>query len=96
MTVEPKLGGAGVIAINAMKGAPPTGNDLVVADVGNLSINPLIFPKLAYNPETDLVPVALLFGFVASPGPAQQVADLMSSDRARYAEVLKRVKVSVD
>ena len=36
------------------------------------------------------------FGFAASPGPAQQVADLMKADRARYAEVLKRVKVAID
>ena len=36
------------------------------------------------------------FGFVPSPGPVQQVTDLMHGDRSRYAEVLKRVKVSID
>jgi tripartite-type tricarboxylate transporter receptor subunit TctC len=59
--VDAKPGGAGVIGINAVKGQPPTGNDLVVVDVGNLSINPLIFKKLAYDPEKDLVPVAVLY-----------------------------------
>ena len=36
------------------------------------------------------------FGFVPSPGPVQQMVDLMQGDRMRYAEVVKRVKVSVD
>ena len=59
--VDAKPGGAGAVAINAMKGAPATGNDLVVVDVGNLSINPLIFKKLSYDPVNDLVPVAILY-----------------------------------
>ena len=59
--VDAKPGGAGAVAINAMKSAPPTGNDLVVVDVGNLSINPLIFKKLSYDPVNDLVPVAILY-----------------------------------
>ncbi len=84
VTVEPKPGGAGVIAINAMKGAPPTGNDLVVADVGNLAINPLIFKKLAYNPETELVPVALLyktafFVTVGAGSPYTNMKDLLAA-----------------
>jgi hypothetical protein len=33
---------------------------------------------------------------VPSPGPVQQVVDLMQGDRARYAEVVKRVKVSIE
>ena len=84
--VEAKPGGAGVLAINAMKGAPPTGNDLVVVDVGNLSINPLIFKKLAYDPERDLVPVAVLyktafFVAVAADGPYKTLKDLMDASK---------------
>lgn len=82
--VDPKPGGAGVVAINAVKGQPPTGNDLVVVDVGNLSINPLIFSKLAYDPEKDLVPVALLyttafFVAVAADGPYKSLKDLLAA-----------------
>lgn len=84
--VDPKPGGAGVVAINAVKGQPPTGNDLVVVDVGNISINPLIFPKLTYDPEKDLVPVALLyrtafFVVVASDGPYKSLKDLLAAAR---------------
>ena len=59
--VDAKPGGAGVLAINAMKRLAPTGNELVVVDVGNLSINPLIFKNLGYDPERELVPVALVY-----------------------------------
>ena len=84
--VDAKPGGAGVIGINAVKGQPPTGNDLVVVDVGNLSINPLIFKKLAYDPEKDLVPVAVLyktafFVAVAAEGPYKTLADLLAAAR---------------
>ena len=90
--VDAKPGGAGVLAINAMKAAPPTGNDLVVVDVGNLSINPLIFKKLAYDPEKDLVPVAILyktafFVTVAADSPIKSVKDLMAAATASPGKV---------
>ena len=61
VVVDSKPGGAGVLAINAMKRLAPTGNELVVVDVGNLSINPLIFKNLGYDPDKELVPVALVY-----------------------------------
>ncbi len=61
VVVDAKPGGAGVVAINQMKNLPPTGNELLLADVGNMSINPLIFKNLRYDPEKELVPVALAF-----------------------------------
>ena len=61
VVVDSKPGGAGVLAINAMKRLSPTGNELVVVDVGNLSINPLIFKNLGYDPDNELVPVALVY-----------------------------------
>jgi tripartite-type tricarboxylate transporter receptor subunit TctC len=69
--VDARPGAAGVSAINAVKRQPPTGNDLVVVDVGNLSINPLIFKK----------PVAILykaafFVAVSANSPIKSIADL--------------------
>ena len=88
VVVDAKPGGAGVLGINAMKGAPPTGNDLVVVDVGNLSINPLIFKKLAYDPDKDLVPVAVIyktafFIAVAADGPYKTWKDLLAAAKAK-------------
>ena len=81
--VDAKPGGAGVPAINAMKRLAPTGNELVVVDVGNLSINPLIFKNLGYDPEKELTPVALLyktafFIAVGANSKIQSVKDLMA------------------
>ncbi len=82
--VEPRPGGAGAVAISAMRTATTTGNDLVVADVGNLAINPLVFKKLAYDPERDLVPVAVLyktafFVTVAADSPYRTLKDLITA-----------------
>ena len=86
--VEARPGGAGAVAINGMKNAPPTGHDLVVVDVGNMSINPLIFKKLSYDPNTDLVPVALLyktafFVAVSTDSPFKSFKDLAAAARNR-------------
>ncbi len=90
--VDARPGGAGAVAINGMKNAAPTGHDLVVVDVGNLSINPLIFRKLSYDPQTDLVPVALLyktafFVAVAANSPYQSFKDLASAATAKGAQL---------
>jgi tripartite-type tricarboxylate transporter receptor subunit TctC len=84
VVVDAKPGGAGVVAINAMKNAPPTGNDIVLVDVGQLSINPLIFRKLPYDPEKGLVPVGMIyktafFVAVAADGPYKALPDLLAS-----------------
>ncbi len=86
--VEARPGGAGAVAINGMKNAPPTGHDLVVVDVGNMSINPLIFKKLSYDPNADLVPVALLyktafFVAVSTDSPFKSFKDLAAAARNR-------------
>ena len=83
VVVDPRPGGAGSVAINAMKGAPPNGANLVVVDVGQLSINPLIFRRLSYDPDKDLVPVAILyqtafFVAVAADSPYRSLKDLFA------------------
>lgn len=87
VVVDSKPGGAGAVAINAVKNRPPTGNDLVVADVGNLSINPLVFKRLSYDPEKDLTPVALTFKtafFIVVPAQSKikNIKDLIAAAHA--------------
>jgi|GEM_PF-3258946 len=41
--VDARPGGNGFIAATAVKQAPPTGYDLLMADVGHLSISPSLF-----------------------------------------------------
>ena len=61
VVVEAKPGANGFLAVNAVKHATANGTELLIADVGHLSINPLIFRKLPYDPEVDLVPVTVVY-----------------------------------
>lgn len=84
VVIDAKPGGAGMVAINGVKGAAANGSELVVVDVGNLSINPLIFKKLSYDPDKDLVPVAVLyktafFVAVGAASPYKSVQELMAA-----------------
>ncbi|MES2609591.1 MAG: tripartite tricarboxylate transporter substrate binding protein [Pseudomonadota bacterium] len=84
VVIDAKPGGAGMVAINGVKGAAPNGSELVVVDVGNLSINPLIFKKLSYDADKDLVPVAVLyktafFVAVGAASPFKSVQELMAA-----------------
>jgi tripartite-type tricarboxylate transporter receptor subunit TctC len=90
VVTDAKPGGAGMVAINTVKGAVPNGSELVLLDVGNLSINPLIFKNLSYDPEKDLVPVGVLYKtafviVVAADGPYKSMKDLFAAagDKSR-------------
>ncbi|HEX2544134.1 MAG TPA: tripartite tricarboxylate transporter substrate binding protein [Ramlibacter sp.] len=84
VVVDAKPGGAGMVAINGIKNAGGAGNDLVLLDVGNVSINPLIFKNLSYDPDKDLVPVAVLyktafFVVVSADSPHKTLQDLVKA-----------------
>jgi tripartite-type tricarboxylate transporter receptor subunit TctC len=82
--IDPKPGANGFIAIDVVKHLPPTGYELLLADVGHLAINPSLFKKLPYDPEKDLTPVSGLyrtsfFIAVAADGPIKSVKDLIAA-----------------
>ena len=57
--VDNKPGGGMVIGAMAVKTAQPDGYTLMDAPSGAYVINPTLYKKLSYNPETDYVPIAL-------------------------------------
>ena len=59
VVVENRPGANGGVAAVALTTAPADGYTFMVTDGSVVSINPVIYSKLPYNPE-DLVPVALL------------------------------------
>ncbi len=63
LVVDNKPGASGNIAMVDVAHATPDGYTLGYANVGTLSINKALFPKLPYDPDTQFTPVALL-GFV--------------------------------
>jgi tripartite-type tricarboxylate transporter receptor subunit TctC len=56
--VENRPGAAGRIAVNALKQAPADGSTLLLAAVSVVSLNPLLYEKLDYDPE-DVRPVSM-------------------------------------
>jgi tripartite-type tricarboxylate transporter receptor subunit TctC len=59
VVVENRPGGNGSVAAVAITAAPADGYTLLVTDSSMLS-HPLFFKQIAYSPEKDFVPVALL------------------------------------
>jgi len=84
VVVEPKPGGNGFIAMEAVRRAAATGHDLGVVDVGHMAINPSLFRKLPYDPVKDYVPVSGLyrtafFVVVSSASPIRSVPALIAA-----------------
>lgn len=95
--VEQKVGAGGRIAIGGLKDAAPDGQTLLISPSSMFTIYPHAYRKLAYNPVSDVIPVAPLAlstcGFGVGPMvPAtvktlQQFADWAKAnpDKAAYA-----------
>lgn len=81
LIVENRGGASGIVAAQACAQAAPDGYTLCVIYHSTMSYNPLLFDKLPYNPERDLVPITRLFLlneglFVSSSLDVNSVADL--------------------
>jgi tripartite-type tricarboxylate transporter receptor subunit TctC len=55
--VENKPGAGGNTGTEWVVRAPADGYTLIVNSVGPIAVNPTLYPKLAYNPLTELVPI---------------------------------------
>ena len=60
MVIENRGGAGGIVGTAEVAKAPPDGYVLLVADVGQIAINPHLFAKLPYEPLKDLAGVSLL------------------------------------
>lgn len=58
VVVDNKPGANGNIGIGETVRAPKDGYTLLLSSGGGVSINPLIYSKLPFNPEKDLIPIA--------------------------------------
>jgi len=59
VVVDNRPGANGVVAAQALKSNPPDGYTFLVTDGSMMSINPVIYKNLSYDPKRDFVPVAL-------------------------------------
>lgn len=90
--VDNRPGANGGVAAGVLASAPADGYQFLVTDGSMLSINPLIYSKLTYDPQKDFVPVALvarapLFLAVHPKVPVNTLDEFIAYVRARPGQV---------
>lgn len=85
--VENKVGAAGIIAAEYVKGAPADGNTLFLVPLAIISLNPHTFKALRYDPFVDFAPVAHLVDFQIAFGVS---ASVPAKTMAEYVALVKK------
>jgi tripartite-type tricarboxylate transporter receptor subunit TctC len=88
LVIENQGGASGILAARACAQAPADGYTVCIINHAQTSYNPLIFTKLPYDADHDLVPVARLFllieGVFVNPGlGVNSMADLKKLAQAK-------------
>ena len=83
VVVENVGGAGGINGVEQVVKSQPDGYTLLVADVGQIAINPHLFSKLPYQPMKDLAPISLIgtsaLYLVAHPSvPVNSLQDLVA------------------
>jgi tripartite-type tricarboxylate transporter receptor subunit TctC len=92
VVVENRPGANGFIGVTAVSRAAPDGYTLLVATVGDIAINPVLFKSVPYDVERDLVPITRLSDtptVLATNGASayKSVADVLKDAKARPGEI---------
>ena len=92
VVIENRGGAAGIVGADVAAKARPDGYTLLIVNVGITSINPTLYPKLPYNPDTAFKPISLLcelpFVLMASPSFAPNtVKELVAYAKANPEKV---------
>jgi len=90
--IDNRAGASGVVGTEVAAKAPPDGYTVFLGTLGNLSVNPLLFGKLAFDIERDLQPitnvVAVTFMLYVHPSaPVKTVRDLIVLAKSRPGEI---------
>jgi tripartite-type tricarboxylate transporter receptor subunit TctC len=86
--VDNKAGAAGLIAADLVAKSAGDGSTVLVAPDNVMTVNPLIYPKVPYNPQRDFAPIGVLgkadLVLVASTGSGiRNMQDLVRLARAK-------------
>ncbi|NBY08125.1 MAG: tripartite tricarboxylate transporter substrate binding protein [Betaproteobacteria bacterium] len=86
--IENRAGAGGNVGLEAVSRAKPDGYTLLTGNVGTQSINPTLYKKLNYNPDTSFAPISLIaelpFVMVVTPTlPVKTPQDLVALSKAQ-------------
>ncbi len=92
VVVENKGGAAGQIGAEVVAKAKPDGYTLLLGNIGTQAINPSLYPRMAYNPETAFAPISLVaelpLAMMVNPAvPASTAAEFVALARARPGQM---------
>lgn len=85
--VDNKPGGNFAIGASFVAKAPSDGHTLLYAHDGVMAMNPVLYPKLSYDPQTELTPVARVVNlpsviYTSKTLPYKTIAELLQAMRA--------------
>ena len=92
VVVENRPGANGFIGVTAVTRSAPDGHTLLIATTGDVTINPVLFKKVPYDVDADLVPITMLSDtptVLATNGasPYKTVADVIKDAKAKPGEI---------
>jgi tripartite-type tricarboxylate transporter receptor subunit TctC len=92
MIIDNRAGAGGQIAVQAVAKSAADGYNLLLAEVGSISIAPSAFSKLPYDPAKELTVVSEVVRsdfilVVPSSSPAKTLAEFMKASKARADRV---------
>jgi tripartite-type tricarboxylate transporter receptor subunit TctC len=87
VVIENKGGAAGILGVDLVAKAKPDGYTLLVGNVGTQSVNPSLYAKLPYNPDTALLPIGMIaelpLVLLATPSlPFQSIREVVAAAKA--------------
>jgi len=90
--IDNRPGANGVVAAQALSASPADGYTFLVTDGSMLSVNPVIYKNLGYNPKKDFVPVSLvatapLFLAVHTKVPANNLQEFIQLAKTKPGSI---------
>jgi tripartite-type tricarboxylate transporter receptor subunit TctC len=88
VVVDNKPGAAGIVGLEIASKAKPDGYTIVMGNIGTQSINPSLYKKLPYNPDTAFTPISLVaelpLVLVVNPSTAaKSTGELIAAAKAK-------------